>query len=908
MSFTTALMTEKIDLGYPSMASAMDYDVNSPSGKSKSGRDAVVETVLASLAGGAGVGAILVGEYGVGKSFVARQTIDVLGAKALVMSLRCSSSTATIDYGALGPLLNELGDVCLEDPLVVLRTTAQAIKERAKGRQVVLFVDNVGDLDDRSAMVVTQLAVDGVATLLAACESFSSAPAELVGLWRDGLLQRVDVRPFSEDETRQWLRALLQLPVSEAATMALWDASGGNPRLLHAVVEEQIESGTLIRKDDVWVLTGAPFACTRKTVDTVLSAVGSLSVDERQVLEVLALSGRMAINQLMAICESSAVDSLQRRGYLALSHGESGGVQLANLLLAEVLNQQMTVGRSRELYQLATEQTDGAPPAGTSRVAMAVWAINCGYALDLEETVASAREATNIGHPEQALEITDALQGQHDDFSLHIELTRARMSLGELGGAKSIIFSSRLHLDQGNLAQQVDVLLLRSRLTDGRGREGDTCRAALEDIRSVLDDAELSEAFPAGPEQLVGLREQLDLALAERAVHEGRYAEIEPLLRSLNSSGQSLGTRRLAGLWLIEMWTLMGQSEDATRLAEQTEFCDLIGEGPAVSGEPSGAALIGAVAVSLMAASTGAHQWNKSASMFNRAREVSLEELVYGLNLAYHGCSDKALSVLVPAASQLERLGEFAAASLAHSASGYVNALKGEDDTAAECLRKGEPGTGPCSRLFAVANAYFQVMAAAEMDPSERTIVKCFALADDERRFRTIGVELAFVCAAMQLGNVTGAQRLIDLAEKIQGEQARICAAFGRGLLAHDTAALLAAADKALTGGDHVLARDVSRAALKIAKDSEDKAGMRAAQQMIRNAILKLGRVKPSIDDGQVLTLREQEIALQAAEGASNKAIASKMHISVRTVEGHLYQVYSKLQVTSRAELREILA
>ncbi|WP_432641303.1 response regulator transcription factor [Arthrobacter polaris] len=77
---------------------------------------------------------------------------------------------------------------------------------------------------------------------------------------------------------------------------------------------------------------------------------------------------------------------------------------------------------------------------------------------------------------------------------------------------------------------------------------------------------------------------------------------------------------------------------------------------------------------------------------------------------------------------------------------------------------------------------------------------------------------------------------------------------------------------------------------------------------MIRNAILKLGRVKPSIDDGQVLTLREQEIALQAAEGASNKAIASKMHISVRTVEGHLYQVYSKLQVTSRAELREILA
>ena len=32
------------------------------------------------------------------------------------------------------------------------------------------------------------------------------------------------------------------------------------------------------------------------------------------------------------------------------------------------------------------------------------------------------------------------------------------------------------------------------------------------------------------------------------------------------------------------------------------------------------------------------------------------------------------------------------------------------------------------------------------------------------------------------------------------------------------------------------------------------------------------------------------------------------MHVSVRTVEGHLYQVYSKLHVASRSELKDVIS
>lgn len=50
------------------------------------------------------------------------------------------------------------------------------------------------------------------------------------------------------------------------------------------------------------------------------------------------------------------------------------------------------------------------------------------------------------------------------------------------------------------------------------------------------------------------------------------------------------------------------------------------------------------------------------------------------------------------------------------------------------------------------------------------------------------------------------------------------------------------------------------------------------------------------------LTDREQEVLRLLAQGLSNKDIAQKLYLSVRTVEGHLGNSYGKLQVKSRTE------
>jgi DNA-binding CsgD family transcriptional regulator len=55
------------------------------------------------------------------------------------------------------------------------------------------------------------------------------------------------------------------------------------------------------------------------------------------------------------------------------------------------------------------------------------------------------------------------------------------------------------------------------------------------------------------------------------------------------------------------------------------------------------------------------------------------------------------------------------------------------------------------------------------------------------------------------------------------------------------------------------------------------------------------------------LTPQEREIADLAASGLSNKQIAARLFLSHRTVGAHLYRIYPKLGISSRAALRDAL-
>ena len=72
-------------------------------------------------------------------------------------------------------------------------------------------------------------------------------------------------------------------------------------------------------------------------------------------------------------------------------------------------------------------------------------------------------------------------------------------------------------------------------------------------------------------------------------------------------------------------------------------------------------------------------------------------------------------------------------------------------------------------------------------------------------------------------------------------------------------------------------------------------------------AILQKHQAKSSLTESQKsviegVTGREREILELLAQGLSNKMIAARLYLSVRTVEGHLANIYSRLGVHSRTE------
>ena len=101
-----------------------------------------------------------------------------------------------------------------------------------------------------------------------------------------------------------------------------------------------------------------------------------------------------------------------------------------------------------------------------------------------------------------------------------------------------------------------------------------------------------------------------------------------------------------------------------------------------------------------------------------------------------------------------------------------------------------------------------------------------------------------------------------------------------------------------------------SRPHLAAALEIFERLGARPWASRAAGELRATGQTQPRADQpaSDSLTPQERQIALLAAAGLTNKEIGQRLSMSHRTVGAHLYQIFPKLGITTRAALRDALA
>ncbi|MGY1744023.1 LuxR C-terminal-related transcriptional regulator [Blastococcus sp. SYSU D00695] len=866
-------------------------------------RPALAGAVAAALRAPTGAGVVVSGEPGIGKTTLLAQA---LAGAAPALSVRGSALVAEVPYGALHAHLTDLDGDVPESPLAVSRVLGRALRGSAGGGRPVVLVDNSALVDPLSAHVLAGLAESGAAVLAVTAVDLVDMPAAFGELWRDDVLTAVAVPALTAEETGDLVRGHLDGPVAAATLRHLAELSEGNPLLLRYLVEDAVGSGGLVQTEGVWALTGGHRPADGRLAQLIGTRLGRWSAAEREGLELVALTDRLPLRVLLSLVDPAALERLERSGVVVVDGEPEPSARIANRLVADVVRRGVPFTRRRALREqvlaAGADLTGGSP---RQLLSYALWTLDSGAVLDPAVALRAARAAGALFDPELALRLAGAVTGE--ELAAEAAAVRAqslrRMGLAAQAGqvAAAALEGARDPDTRALLAAEAASSLAWVAGGPERGL------ALLAEVRATLPPGHA--AAPAGAE------------LALRAARGEAASLVEPLTalhvagppgprRPVGAPTPDLLRARDGGAWLVasallaDVLVAVGRQRDAEPVVAATAAG--LAE-PGIDAEQrTGAALalaralagLGRVddAVALLSGGPGGAE----ALVLGGAVEA-----VQGLLLARAGRIDAARGHLLSALGQARRRDPLVSTGAALAGLALCAARAGDAATARAHLA--EHGAERYAPHAAAVTARACLLEASVLvgDGGLRELVELGAA---ELAAGRPGDGVQVLWSAARLGSPDAVALLTATPLPQPGPLATAVAGHATGLATGDPAVLLRAAEALLDLGCPGGAADAATAVTALPGVGRDTT--RAAQRVLtavrRAAGAPRGPGRAATGDG--LTPREQDVASRAAARLSNAEIARELHLSVRTVESYLQSAFGKLGVSSRLELRDVLA
>ncbi|MGW9402498.1 AAA family ATPase [Arthrobacter sp. NPDC055585] len=857
------------------------------------GREVVLGRLASALAEGRGV--LIAGPPGIGKTALAAALAERTRGY-WVQALYGTDVSRRSPYGALAPLLSELPSSGGMNPVSVLQEVRRLLRSKAGTAPLLLLVDDADKLDELSIQVVSQLVRAEDATVVATVTDLLEADEEVLSLWSDGHLQRIDVEPLSSGETRTLMERLLRGPVSERAVREMWAETRGNPHFTILMTEEQVQLRRLVLSDQTWV-RARPYVYTGAVAEVVSTRLSRLPEDQRRVVEILSLVSPLPLPVMLGLTPAETLDALEENGTVVLERGPSStGVLLGDPTLGAVVAANVPLGRSHQLWrefsELLSDPVELEPAAEAGYVS---WTLSCEADPGAKAVLRAARFVNDSGNPSQALEFVRSVERSDRDQDLVREEIRALMVLGELQAAQALLLESEPGFDRTRRESWAALMIQKAALRRSLPKSGSP-QDVLETLR-----ASRSDGVPAESTETAAA---IDVAEAELQLAEGNYAAAVMPLRALAvRSGISARMRALAVSAAAEALAVSGQAAEALELLESNQ--ELLRRPlPA----PDQSTIVTRLFYALYAAGDLARALRFVRADADGAQESyrgTAGELACGLLHAAAGEADSAVDSLAPAVSQLRFRDRDDLLPLATAVLSYAYLLAGNHARASEYRALAPRYRHRPSWHAERVAAFYRTLSQQGHNP-QTTARSLTRMAEEAEARGNISFALASLEAAASLGDLPAAAELARLAPTATGRWADTLAAYGRGLLDGDPGLLLAAAEGAAELGHQLLAH---RAAGLVRADAP-AAGSRIARRaaVVENAAYRKLLREHSIQSMlETLSDFDGRLVQMAAGSWSRTQIAQDLHLSPRTVDWHLNKLFRKLHVSGRSELRDVL-
>lgn len=862
------------------------------------GRETILRRLSGVMQGGAAAGIEIVGDEGVGKSRLALELIrEAERVGRATEWVTASHATRDIPFGACSHLLPG-GSATSDDPHRLLGDLEETLAgRRSSAGSLVLVVDDVQLLDDQTASLVHAVATHGAGFVILARSSGSQAPPALAALWKEVRLEREELRPLSERAVTSALETILGGPVAPMALRRLWRLSRGNPLFLRELVSGAPEPEALLR-GRAPARQRVEIAPTTRLTELIGARLDHLGRREREAVELIATAGTVDLEHVERIVGPSTLEPLEERRVVQVRRtGNRSVIGLVHPLYDQVVADRLPHTRARRLKRrLADELEASGARRADDLLRLAVWRLDGGGHAEPGLYARAAARALASLDPTLAERLARAaLADDASDLTAQLVLGRAMAGQHRIDEAAEVL--ERAGRSARTDEQIARVALARANLLFFRAGRVPEATAVLAEALPTVRDPDwhdeleaLFVLFRAAAGDLPGVIE-IGRRMAGRsdarpraAAHALMYSSIANVMHGDFAEAErevEIGLR-MASLAQDDL-PLAGQMLEINRAV-----------GAAYAGDLDRALRLGR-------AGYGA------ALESDAVERPAMWGVILGEIQIYVGALEDARRTIASALALVRERDPFSVRGIYAGLASVLAVWLGHHDEARALKREVvDDGLARDTRsriLLDRARAWTEW--ARSGSDAAATLAREAA---DRAASQTHLVWSAFLYHdAVRLGRPDLVVRpMTDVVERIGGELVPLMLAHARALAAADGpqldrvsttfeqlgAPLFAAEAAAQAHAVHLRTGEPRRARI-----SEARAGLLAMR-------CQGARTPPLADATPVpLTRRELEVARLAAGGLSSRAIADRLHVSVRTVDNHLGAVYDKLGAAGRGDL-----